>query len=102
MTLTVGLSAPAARRRGINTSREERMNNRRMRDFMDETFSAIRQNRQALSGGPCSRMVAAEVRRRILARKTLPPSRRASVSASLRRDGGPPRYLGGYGACDDS
>src|SRR6266511_6408797 len=66
----------------------------------------------------CSRMVAAKVRRRILARKTLPPSRRASVSASLRRDraeargeggkaplrrdGGPPRHLGGYGLCDDS
>jgi hypothetical protein len=65
-----------------------------------------------------SRMVAADVRRRILARKTLPPSRRASVSASLRRDraeargeggkaplrrdGGPPRYFGGYGFCDDS
>src|SRR6266487_5466148 len=70
-------------------------------------------------------MVAANVRRRVLARKTLPPSRRASVSASLRRDraeargeggkaplrrdGGPPRYLhppqfcyggrvGGYGS----
>src|SRR6266487_28922 len=63
------------------------------------------------------------MRRRTLARKTLPPSRRASVSASLRRDraeargeggkaplsprcravaagrrdGGPPRYLGAYG-----
>jgi len=65
-----------------------------------------------------SRMLAADIRRRILARKTLPPSRRASVSASLRRDraeakgeggkaplrrdGGPPRYLGGYGYCDDS
>src|SRR6266516_2275934 len=33
----------------------------------------------------CSRIVAAEVRRRILARKTLPPSRRAT--APLRRDG---------------
>jgi hypothetical protein len=65
-----------------------------------------------------SRMLADDVRRRILARKTLPPSRRASVSASLRRDraeargeggkaplrrdGGPPRYLDGYGSCDDS
>src|SRR5437762_14221660 len=33
----------------------------------------------------CSRMVAADPRRPILARKTLPP-----------------RYLGGYGACNDS
>jgi len=50
--------------------------------------------------GVCSSMVAADVRRRNLARKTLPPSRRAK--APLRRDGGPPRYLGGYGSCDDS
>src|SRR6266542_6946723 len=65
-----------------------------------------------------SRIVAADVRRRISARETLPPSRRASVSASLRRDraeargeggkaplrrdGGPPRYLGGYDSCEDS
>jgi hypothetical protein len=45
-------------------------------------------------------MVAADVKRRILARKTLPPSRRAK--APLRRDGDPPRYLGGYGSCDGS
>src|SRR6266516_1123114 len=43
----------------------------------------------------CSRIVAAEVRRRILARKTLPPSRRASVSASLRRDRAEARGEGG-------
>src|SRR5882724_9147857 len=42
-----------------------------------------------------SRMVAADVRRRILARRTLPPSRRASVSASLRRDRAEARGEGG-------
>src|SRR5258707_989600 len=39
----------------------------------------------ALQSRVSSRMVAADGRRRILARKTLPP-----------------RYLGGYGSCDDS
>src|SRR5437762_2388836 len=50
MTLTTGLSAAAARRGGINRSRNETMSDRWKMDFMDETFSAIRQNKQALSG----------------------------------------------------
>src|SRR5439155_16537331 len=55
MTLTAGLSAAAAGRGENNKSGIERMNNRRRRGFMGETFSAIRQNKQALSGAfvPC-------------------------------------------------
>src|SRR5262245_56472279 len=57
MTLTIGLSAAAVRRRGIHTSRAERMTNRPVKGFMDETFSAIRQNKQALSGRSRSQLI---------------------------------------------
>src|SRR6266536_2603296 len=88
MTLTEGLSAAAARRRGIHTSREERTNQRRTRDFMDATLSVIRPNRQARNGRLWCRgrvssiIVGTDVRRRISARTTVPP-----------------RYLGGSAAC---